>query len=211
MFILTVFPLFYKSNLVAPLQRLVDGVKQAESGDLSVQVAVSYNDEIGYVTNTFNSMTGQLHSLLTNLEQLVEERTKDLQDSQERFKGLSASTFEGVVIHDKGVILDSNQAVEELFGYSQAELIGKHVNDLITVETRMIATKNIESGYEGPYELAGLRKNVTAQTIQKGAATEDLGEALEIGYQGFGEIACSEAAKEGITAFLERRKPEFKK
>jgi enoyl-CoA hydratase/3-hydroxyacyl-CoA dehydrogenase len=52
---------------------------------------------------------------------------------------------------------------------------------------------------------------ITAQTIQKGVATEDLAEALEIGYKGFGEIACSEAAQEGITAFLERRKPEFKK
>jgi len=52
---------------------------------------------------------------------------------------------------------------------------------------------------------------ITARTIEKGVATEDLGEALEIGYKGFGEIACSEAAQEGISAFLERRKPEFKK
>jgi enoyl-CoA hydratase/3-hydroxyacyl-CoA dehydrogenase len=53
--------------------------------------------------------------------------------------------------------------------------------------------------------------DITARTIEKGVATENLGEALEVGYRGFGEIACSEAAQEGISAFLERRKPEFKK
>ena len=52
---------------------------------------------------------------------------------------------------------------------------------------------------------------ITARTIQRSVATEDLAAALEVGYQGFGEIACTDAAKEGISAFLERRKPEFKK
>ena len=52
---------------------------------------------------------------------------------------------------------------------------------------------------------------ITAQTIQKAAATADLTAALEVGYQGFGQIACSEAAKEGISALLERRKPDFKR
>ena len=53
--------------------------------------------------------------------------------------------------------------------------------------------------------------SITVETIQAGAAAEKLSEALEIGYKGFGQIACSEAAKEGIAAFLERRKPVFKK
>jgi enoyl-CoA hydratase/3-hydroxyacyl-CoA dehydrogenase len=52
---------------------------------------------------------------------------------------------------------------------------------------------------------------ITVRTIQKAVATKNLAEALEVGYRGFGEIACTEAAKEGISAFLQRRKPQFKK
>jgi enoyl-CoA hydratase/3-hydroxyacyl-CoA dehydrogenase len=52
---------------------------------------------------------------------------------------------------------------------------------------------------------------LTVKTIQASAAADSLADALEVGYQGFGEIACSDAAKEGITAFLERRMAEFKK
>jgi enoyl-CoA hydratase/3-hydroxyacyl-CoA dehydrogenase len=49
------------------------------------------------------------------------------------------------------------------------------------------------------------------KTIKAGAAAETFAEALERGYQGNAEIACTDAAKEGITAFLEKRRPEFKK
>jgi len=49
------------------------------------------------------------------------------------------------------------------------------------------------------------------KTIQAAAAAAKLKDALEIGYRGFGEIACTAAAKEGICAFLEKRRPVFEK
>jgi enoyl-CoA hydratase/3-hydroxyacyl-CoA dehydrogenase len=52
---------------------------------------------------------------------------------------------------------------------------------------------------------------ITVKTIEAGAAADTFSDALEIGYIGFGEIACIEASKEGISAFLEKRKPEYKK
>ncbi len=52
---------------------------------------------------------------------------------------------------------------------------------------------------------------VLVKIIKDAAAAETLTEALEIGYLGSGEIACTEAAKEGITAFLEKREAKFTK
>jgi enoyl-CoA hydratase/3-hydroxyacyl-CoA dehydrogenase len=50
---------------------------------------------------------------------------------------------------------------------------------------------------------------IIEQAIMQAAAVPTLAAALEIGYQAFGRSACTAAAREGITAFGERRKPDF--
>jgi len=47
--------------------------------------------------------------------------------------------------------------------------------------------------------------------INKAAKAKTLAEALEIAYLGAGDISCAKDCKEGVTAFLEKRKPEFNK
>ena len=50
---------------------------------------------------------------------------------------------------------------------------------------------------------------LAAGTIKAAAQADTLSAALEAGYVGFGKTACTEAAREGISAFLEKRKPNF--
>lgn len=50
---------------------------------------------------------------------------------------------------------------------------------------------------------------ILEHAVRDAAAAGTLAEALEIGYRAFGASACTAAAREGISAFQEGRKPDF--
>lgn len=78
LFIVTTFPLFFQVTIIGPLTRLLDGVKQADQGDLVVEVPVVYQDEIGALTHFFNKMIGTVRQTNENLEMYVSHRTEEL-------------------------------------------------------------------------------------------------------------------------------------
>jgi len=84
---------------------------------------------------------------------------EELKESEERFKALHNASFGGIAIHDKGIILECNQGLSDMTGYSIDELIGMDGLMLIAPESRDKVMKNILAGYEKPYEAMGLRKN----------------------------------------------------
>jgi PAS domain S-box-containing protein len=87
---------------------------------------------------------------------------KSLKESQERFKKLSNLTFEGIVIHNKGTVIDINQSFVNMFGYSRDELIGKNVIQLLIPEKyRSVVKENIHRNYANPYEIKARRKDGT--------------------------------------------------
>lgn len=84
---------------------------------------------------------------------------ESLKESESRFKALHNASFGGIIIHDKGVILECNQGLVEMSGFSMAELIGMNGLLLIAEDSRDLIRKKIASGFEKPYKANGLRKN----------------------------------------------------
>jgi PAS domain S-box-containing protein len=56
---------------------------------------------------------------------------KALKESEERFRTLSDLTFEGILIHDKGTILDINLSLAKQVGYSRRELVGQNLFSIL--------------------------------------------------------------------------------
>jgi PAS domain S-box-containing protein len=89
-----------------------------------------------------------------------------LRESEERLRKLSDATFEGIVIHRKGTILDANQALATMFGYELSEVIGMHALDFAAPESRDLLLRNIVSGYQEPFEGTGLKKDGTTFPVE---------------------------------------------
>lgn len=72
---------------------------------------------------------------------------------------LSEATFEGILLHDKGLILDVNHVLAKMTGYEVEELIGKNGFDLVTLDSQELIRKKILSGSEKPYKVTAIRKD----------------------------------------------------
>ncbi len=87
---------------------------------------------------------------------------KDNAEKHERkYKQLSSLTFEGIVIHDNGIIIDVNQSFARMIGYSSEELIGKSLinSDILPEKYHGIVYENLEKNYASPYEVEGLNRD----------------------------------------------------
>jgi PAS domain S-box-containing protein len=84
-----------------------------------------------------------------------------LRDSELRYKLLTEATFDGIAIHDQGILLEVNAGLERMFGYGQGELIGRSILDLVADESRDFVVANMRDGVRGPYEAIGRRKDGT--------------------------------------------------
>ena len=92
--------------MVTPIQALTKGARQVAQGDFSHDIQVESNDEIGVLTDTFNTMSDQLQNTLLQVDQ---ERTK--------LSTLFLHMTDGVIAFDQeGKVIQVNPAAEEMIG-----------------------------------------------------------------------------------------------
>lgn len=82
-FLVVVVPIFLRRNLLRPLRQVLDGVTRVNAGNLAGAVPVFGNDELGLLAQNFNQMTDSLRRYATQMEDLVAQRTAELEHQKE--------------------------------------------------------------------------------------------------------------------------------
>ncbi|HEV8368593.1 MAG TPA: response regulator [Pyrinomonadaceae bacterium] len=139
------------------------------------EAAMQRNKELSLAQDTLQHTNAQLQQLTLQLEDRVRQRTQELEqinkalrESEEQYRGLFDSAFDGVVVQQDGIIRNVNRAYAEMSGYSIEELIGRDILEFTLPEQRdFVRSKMAED--ELVYETVGLKKDGTEINIEVSA------------------------------------------
>lgn len=95
LFVLFGFRIFFSNALVKPLNELLKGLTKVNKGDLDIKLPVFVEDEIGFLSKSFNKMVRSIRAAKKRLQQYadelelkVQERTKELNTTLEEVQKL---------------------------------------------------------------------------------------------------------------------------
>jgi PAS domain S-box-containing protein len=90
------------------------------------------------------------------LDEIREEQAR----VRERVEMLSSASFEGIMVHVDGVVIDVNQRLCEMVGYTREEMLGPApLRRSVAPEDLPAVIERIATHYEGAYVITAIRKD----------------------------------------------------
>jgi NtrC-family two-component system sensor histidine kinase KinB len=135
------FSLFLSNLLVRPVQQMMLAAQKISEGSYEVEVSLHSSDELGRLTQQFNTMAKKLkafHNL--NIEQIMAEKRKS--------ESIIRSIDDGIVLIDaEGRVTDINPMAETILQVEPEKAVRKHFLEVVKSERLFnYIKKSLESG-----------------------------------------------------------------
>jgi PAS domain S-box-containing protein len=185
--------------------RLDNSLKILAKGNPVEKTDVTINDEIGQMEQSLNTLNDliskntdfalnlgkgnfdhkyeplgeedMLGNALVKMKNSLKDKNKQLTESEERFRELASLTFEGIIVHQDGVLIDANQAFLRMIGFTKEQLLGKNIIAMVIPQRyHQFLAEQRTMDYVKPYEIEAVRKDGVVVPIEI--------ESQNINYQG---------------------------
>ena len=149
-----------RRSLVVPIRNMAEQLVASERAELPGRIEVNRRDEIGLLAGKFNAYA----------EQLAESHSEVVASAQQ-FRAVTELAHDALIqIDEEGRIQALNRSGEQMFGRSEAELIGQDFKQLLPWDPRSEALA-AELEAEGAGDGNGAPKSRAAQRVLELSAT----------------------------------------
>lgn len=147
LFMILIFPVLFRANLVKPLYALLGGMKQVDEGVLDVELSPRFNDEIGFLTQSFNRMVYSIKRTDQLKNDFLANTSHELRTPLNGIIGIAESLIDGAA----GEINESMHSNLSLV-VSSGKRLSNLVNDILDLSR---------------LKHAGIRLNLTAVDMRE--------------------------------------------
>lgn len=131
-------PVIFISGMNEPMDKVkafgVGGVDYIEKPFQAEEVIARVNTHLNiqHLQTKLKQQNIKLQQAAVALEQRVEERTRELHVSEERYRLITASARDAIIsIDDRGTITSWNSGAQSLFGWSELQMVGENLGRII--------------------------------------------------------------------------------
>jgi len=150
----------WSRSIVAPIRRITSRFQSLQDGDgfHADRLPVMGSGEVADLTRWFNAfMEGH---------EARRQSEAALRESEQRFRILHEASFTGIAIHQRGVILEANQALCVTTGFSYDDLVGRSVLTLVEPGDRTRVSAPVLDGSEDPCDATALRRDSSGYPVE---------------------------------------------
>lgn len=144
--------------------------------------------------------------LLRTVAQSIQHKqlSRDLHNSEKRFRQLAQATWEGIIIYERGELLQTNTQLCTMFGYQEHELLGKQIFEVLLDRTTIRAMDlPVDADTIGPFEARGVRRDGTTFPVEFRVKHIDY-QGRQVQVAAIRDVTDSETAMQQKVALLEK-------
>lgn len=140
---------------------LISAIKDAINGKQIHGLEIKYRNKFLFISMTTPNKSPYYIGIIRDITDTIIAKN-EWKNQEDKFKFLSKATFEGIIIHKKGVIMDANDALTKITGYSRKEIIGKNLMDYIeSKKDKAKAIFNMAMKIASSYHITATKKDGT--------------------------------------------------
>jgi len=126
--------LLFLSAIIIKYSRILNTMSQAtkkvSNWRSQENISIDTHDELELLAESFNTMTAELNTLHSRMEEEIEKKTKALREQKKVHELMFDNSADGILILDDGTFTDCNQSMVSMLGYdNKEEVLELGIND----------------------------------------------------------------------------------